>query len=127
MPIDIGKTAEYKFAAEILSRNLVPCWPSSAHYPFDLVVASASRTYRVQIKATQKLSNSITIATQMRTGAGTRAYTHKDCEFIAIYLFERKLWYIVPIKAVKTKGIYIRPEDPRCRYAKYKEAWSLLE
>lgn len=119
--------AEYAFAAQVLARNLNACWPSSQTWPFDLVVACASRTHRVQIKATDGPGPAFQVSTKRKLRGKEIAYTSKEIDLIAVYLARRELWYILPVQAVRGTGIYLRPENPKCPYAKYKEAWSLLE
>jgi hypothetical protein len=127
MPVDAGKAAEYLFTAEALKRDLVPCWPSTAMYPFDLVVACASRVSRVQVKASEKSGKAIKVSAQKQLKGKATRYTSDDVDHVAVYLFSQDLWYIIPIKHIKGMSIYLRPEDPKCPYGRYKEAWSLLE
>lgn len=95
-------------------------------YPFDLVVACASRVSRVQVKASEKSGKAINVSAQKQLKGKATKYTSVDVDFLAIYLFSHDLWYLIPIRQVKGMTIYLRPEDPRCPFSKYKEAWSLL-
>lgn len=127
MTIDTGKTAEYLFAAEVLGRGLVPFWPSTAMGAIDLVVCNEARATRIQVKASMTSdNNSYKVGTKMKENGRVRAYTSTDVDIIAVHLFDLEVWYLIPIRSVKGMGIYIRPEDPKCPYAKYKEAWALL-
>lgn len=110
-------------AAEILKRGLNPLWPSSQTEPFDIGVASASRVYRVQVKA----SSSAQISAKRKLRGKEVAYTAKEIDFLAIYLAQQELFYLIPIKEIKgRKTLHFHPENPACPYAKYKEAWDQL-
>lgn len=126
MAIDAGKIAEYHFASEVMARDLVPCWPSTALFPFDVVVASRSRAVRVQVKATEKEGKAFSVSVMKRSKGRMVAYTPQEVEFVAVYLFELSLWYIIPIRMIRSRSVYLKPEDPKCPYAKFKNAWELL-
>jgi hypothetical protein len=126
MPIDPGKVSEYAFTSEALKRDLVPCWPSTAMYPFDLVVASASRAHRVQIKATERIGHTIPVTAHKTVNGKAAKYTKEDVDFVVVHVVKLNLFYVIPIRMIKNFEIRLKPEDPRCPYARYKEAWSLL-
>jgi hypothetical protein len=125
--IDIGKQAEYAFASEALKHGFVPFWPSTAMGAVDLVVCNQTKATRIQVKAcNNRIANAYKVSAKMQENGKQRAYRQSDVDLMVVYLRERNLWYLIPIKQIKGQGLYLRPEDPRCPYAKYKEAWSLL-
>lgn len=81
----------------------------------------------MQIKATDTNGAAVQVSTKRKSRGKEIAYTSKEIDIVAVYIVKRELWYILPVSRVRGTGIYIRPENPKCPYAKYKEAWSLLE
>lgn len=127
MPIDSGKVSEYSFAAELLRRNLVPCWPSTEIYPYDIVVDTGRFRHRVQVKSTGKVGRSISMDIRRSFGGKkSRNYTKKDTDFIAIHVVSYKAWYIIPVENI-SQTITVRPGQPDCKFSKYLSAWHLLD
>lgn len=124
--ISKGDVAEYLFAAALLDRGMVPCWPSTDSQPYDLVVDVGSERYRVQVKGTTKRGSSVHVPLIMRQGKKTRRYTKKDVDLVVLYLFEYDTWYIFPVSVVRS-SVTIRPGSPRCRWKRYAAAWQHLD
>lgn len=122
---DVGASAEYFFAAELLSRGIIPCWPSTESMPYDMIIDTGRNRYRVQVKGTKNISSIVDIGLTARKGKETRAYTQKDVDFIVVYLFHYKTWYIFPIKDVG-RAPRLKPGDPWCKNLKFRDAWHLL-
>jgi hypothetical protein len=125
--IDAGKVAEYRLAAELLDRNIVPLWPSSEMYPYDLVADTGANRHRIQVKGTKQTGSSVSVDCRMKTGKRRRKYTKKDTDFIVLHIFEFKAWYVIPVEKVQTGEVTVRPGNPDCKWAKYMSAWDLLD
>lgn len=124
--IDPGKVAEYRFAAEMLERGLIPCWPSTAHKPYDLLCDTSNGPIRIQVKGTEQQGRSISVKFKMKQGKRERRYTKKDVDFIVLHVVSFDAWYILPVEEVGI-GITVKPGVPDCCYTKYLSAWHLLE
>jgi uncharacterized protein YneR len=122
-PRDPGKVAEYVLAAELLKRGYTPCWPSSAHAPYDIVLATRHGAIRVQVKGT--VTSGKRIAVSCRKMPKER-YTINDTDVIAVYLTSEKLWYFIPVEVDVPTSIYFT-RKPDCRWARYQEAWDIFE
>lgn len=124
--ISRGDVAEYLFAAAALDRGMVPCWPSTDAQPYDIILDTGSSQLRIQVKGTTKMGSSVHVPLIMRQGKKTRKYTKKDIDFLALYLFEYKAWYIFPVSVIKS-SVTLKPGSPRCRWTSYLSAWNLLD
>lgn len=123
---DIGAAAEYRFAAEMLSRGIVPSWPSVETQPYDMIIDLGASRRRIQIKGTEQEGPQVTFQFRRRDGKKTKTYTAKEVDFIVLYLYSKDLWYIFPVKETRSTMI-IKPEDLWCKYRKYRNAWKLLD
>lgn len=93
------------------------------------MIADAEKgLYRIQVKGTQSKGPKVRMCIQRRQGKANRprGYNVEEVDFIVIHLFEYALWYIVPVDKI-IKDIVIKPEDPACRWHRYKNAWHLLK
>jgi hypothetical protein len=125
--IDVGKCSEYWFAAELLDRNIVPLWPSTEMYPYDVVADTGEARLRVQVKGTRKIGPSISMDVRRSiSGRRNRKYSKKDTDFIAIHVVSWGAWYIIPVEDIK-ENITLHPGKPSCKWIKYLAAWHLLD
>lgn len=124
--ISTSKVAEYKLAAGLLERGLLPLWPSTAECSFDLAVASATRILRVQVKGTDSVGPVVQVTTQMKQGSRRVRYTKKDVDVMAIYVTAEDLWYFIPVKSTHPMTTRIKPFSTKCRWSRYRNAWRIL-
>lgn len=126
--IDVGKVSEYAFAAELLDRNIVPCWPSTEMSPYDMIADTGKARYRIQVKGTR--AEGAKIAMDLRRPPSTRKkngkYKKSDTDFIIAHVVEFKAWYIFPVEEVNST-LTLQPGNGDCKYAKYLAAWHLLD
>lgn len=124
--INWGSVAEYHCAAELLKQGFNPCWPSVDTQPYDMIVDTVKGPRRVQVKSSVQDGATIQANFKMKSGATERGYTLADCDYIVMYLFAYKLWYIFPVGKVG-RAVRLKPANPNCRWEKYKEAWHLIK
>ena len=124
--VSTSKVAEYKLAAALLERGLLPLWPSTAECSFDLAVASASRILRVQVKGTKAIGPTIKVTTAMIKAGKPSRYTKDDIDVLAIYLSVEDLWYFIPVKTSHPRTTSLKPFNRNCPWAGYQEAWRYL-
>lgn len=120
--ISEGKVAEYFLAGHLLAHGVVPLWPSSQVEPYDMVINQNGRAVRIQVKGTEQSGKTISMAIKTQRGR----YTKRDADVIAIYLFSVGLWYFLPVEKIRTIGVTIKLDSPKCRWKKYKEAWGVI-
>jgi hypothetical protein len=131
-----GKFATYKRRGEWvelifmmrgaeLGFNVSKPWGDSARY--DVSVEDDGRFRRVQIKSTDvPRGDGGYICYLKRTGI--QYYRVKDVDFFAIYVLEKKAWFILPSRVVLSlkSNIRVAPGVKEQKYARYEEAWHLL-
>ncbi len=131
-----GKFATYKRRGEWvelifmmrgaeLGFNVSKPWGDSARY--DVSVEDDGRFRRVQVKSTDvPRGDGGYICYLKRTGI--RYYRVKDVDFFAIYVLEKKTWFILPSRVVLRlkSNIRVAPGMKKQKYARYEEAWHLL-
>lgn len=130
MQIDPGKISEYALASALLSKNLIPLWPSSALSKFDIAVFTPQgRARRIQVKGTVKTSRKIQVRI---TDHGTRtksgnSYTSRDVDIIAIHVAYLDIFYIIPLNRLGTrKYLTLCPTEDCCEWKKYRNAWGVF-
>jgi hypothetical protein len=129
MQIDAGKAAEYVVASELLLRNLVPLWPSSAHMKYDIVVlVRNNKALRLQVKGTYLTSHSIRVQISSRPYRSKHtAYSSKDVDVIVIHAFAFGCTYVIPIQKLRgAVSITIKPYDSSCPWKKYIDNWKMF-
>jgi hypothetical protein len=61
-------------------------------------------------------------------GPGRKRYQEGTVDFFAVYLIPVDEWYIIPYKDLGKKlTLHFRPDGGQQKYAKYREAWDLLQ
>lgn len=124
-----GEWVELQFMARAAAHGLVVSkpWGDSARY--DFIVEHRGRFSRVQVKSTTNwfrgayLCNTVSRAPYCRP----RPYTSAQIDFLAAFVIPEDLWYIVPASLLARFAIALNPRDPRNKYARYMEAWHLLQ
>jgi PD-(D/E)XK endonuclease len=111
-------------AAE-LEFNVSKPWGDSSRY--DVSVEDAGRFRRVQVKSTDvPRGDGRYICYLKRTGI--HYYRIEEVDFFAIYVLEKKTWFILPARVVLRlkSNIRVAPGMRKQKYARYEEAWHLL-
>ena len=111
-------------AAELES-NVSKPWGDSSRY--DVSVEDEGRFRRVQVKSTDvPRGDGGYICYLKRTGI--RYYRIEEVDFFAIYVLEKKTWFILPARVVLRlkSNIRVAPGMKEQKYARYEEAWHLL-
>ena len=112
------KAAELEF-------NVSKPWGDSSRY--DVSVEDGGRFRRVQVKSTDvPRGDGGYICYLKRTGI--RYYRIEEVDFFAIYVLEKKTWFILPARVVLRlkSNIRVAPGMKEQKYARYEEAWHLL-
>lgn len=111
-------------AAE-LEFNVSKPWGDSSRY--DVSVEDGGRFRRVQVKSTDVARGDGGYICYLKR-TGIRYYRIEDVDFFAIYVLEKKTWFILPARVVLRlkSNIRVAPGMKKQKYARYEEAWHLL-
>ena len=99
-------------------------WGECSHY--DFVVEAAGRFLRVQVKSTAvKRRNGYVCAVRDCRG---EPYESDAFDFLAVYVIPLEVWYLIPAELIAGQGsVAVYPGLKSAKYARYREAWELLE
>ena len=130
MQIDPGKISEYALAAALLSKNLIPLWPSSALSKFDIAVFTPQgRAKRIQVKGTSQMSRRIQLRITDHTGkrGQGKSYSPHEVDVVALYVAYLGMFYFIPvIELGKRRYLTVCPLEESCDWKKYRNKWSVF-
>jgi hypothetical protein len=119
-----GEWVELRFMMRALELGLHLNKPWGEVMPYDLAVEDAGQFMRVQVKSTMFKDRGGYSCT-VRGSDGP--YEGDPFEYLAAYVFQEDLWYIIPAELVVGQGsIALYPKLKGAKYGPYKEAWHLL-
>ena len=134
----LGSAGELVIASELMLRG----WgvynqmiPDNSD-PFDIIATKGGKLIRIQVKTTGQLQRGgrmpkYVIGCRKRAGKGEYAkLTHKDCDFVVAYVYERGWILVVPVEVFQSQtfGVYVRKDGSAAgKYTKYLDAWELLD
>jgi hypothetical protein len=92
--------------------------------PYDFVVETGGKLWRVQVKSTWSMNRGVYVISIRKQKGG---YPPGSYDFLAAYLIPIDMWFIVPENKVRAKlSVGLFPETKRSKYLAYREAWKLL-
>lgn len=114
----LGLLSESKFITEALSRGFDISVPIGNHQSYDLVVHCRTKVYRVQVKQTSSVDE--TVEVRVRRSRNQR-YVSTDYDVLAVYLASKDEWYLMPFvsQGKISIGEHIRSE--------YKDNWAVFK
>ncbi len=124
-----GEWVELQFLARVAAQGVTVSRPWGDSAPYDAVVQSKSKLYRVQVKSsTFRQCGAYKCITVLREKGGAIVpYKRNQIDFFAFYLIPEDLWYIIPVGKVHgKKAVCLNPQDRKSPYIQYLEAWHLL-
>lgn len=121
-----GESAEVHFLARS-EHGLGVAKPYGDCRPYDFIVESNGRMFRVQVKSTSNKSpDSDGYKCQVRPPRRPRD-RFEVLEFLAVYVIPEDVWYIIPYSEFADKrAINLNPRSQRSPYRQYRDAWDLL-
>jgi len=121
-----GEVAEAAFLHKVGSMGFSVAKPWGDSDPYDFIVQSGSKCWRVQVKSAY-VKNEGGYSTSLFGGTRRRGYTHDDIDFLVAYAVPEDVWYVVPVDVFRrAKQIRFYPGSPTSEYEKYREAWCLM-
>jgi PD-(D/E)XK endonuclease len=122
-----GEWVELQFMTDAAERgfNVSKPWGDSTRY--DVSVEHEGRFRRVQVKSTSVPRGEGGYVCYLKR-TGIRYYTVAEVDFFAIYVLEKKVWFIMPSRVVLRlkSNIRVAPGNKKQKYARYEAAWHLL-
>ncbi len=127
-----GEWAELLFMARAAEHGLSILRPWGDSSPYDVALVSTDQRQahptllRVQIKSTRCRHSAG--AYKCHINSNGVPYRPGMLDFIAALVIPAQVWYIVPFDATHGQNeILLAPHRPRSKYAKFMEAWHLLQ
>lgn len=119
-----GEWVELRFMMRAIELGLHLNKPWGEVMPYDFAVEYKGQFVRVQVKSTMFIDRGGYSCT-VRGSHGP--YEGDPFEYLAAYVFQEDLWYIIPAEMVVGQGsIALYPKLKGAKYGPYKEAWDLL-
>ena len=119
-----GEWVELRFMMRAIELGLHLNKPWGEVMPYDFAVEDGGQFARVQVKSTMFKDRGGYSCT-VRGSSGP--YEGDPFEYLAAYVFQEDLWYIIPGELVVGQGsIALYPRLKGAKYGPYKEAWHLL-
>src|SRR5689334_2045554 len=112
-----GQLAELAFMRKAASLGFAVSRPWQEGERYDVIVRAESTFWRVQVKSVLTRHQSRpSHHVQTVTGRDRRTYAITEIDFLAAYIFEKDIWYILPASAIANRqGVYVRPDSEKCR------------
>ena len=122
-----GEIVELAFSLKAALKGFIVSEPLGDSAKYDRILDVDGKLSRVQIKGTSFTQNGASYQCCVSYGSSEkRAYTKKDCDFVATYIIPRDVWYILPVESLKGKKKIRVRADSSCKYLQYKERWDLF-
>ena len=133
-----GSLYEQIFFAEALKHGLEVFPPLGDYLPIDcLVMNSAGRVFKVQIKGTSKVTicpkNKGSGRYKITASCGSLKKQPLDCtkvDVLAAFIEDLELWYLIPCMSLDnalTLGLYPNIPDSKGKHEKFRENWDLFK
>ena len=119
-----GEWVELWFMLRAIELGLHLNKPWGEVRPYDFAVEDRGKFVRVQVKSTM-FKDRGGYSCSVRGSEGP--YEGDPFDYLAAYVFQEDLWYIIPAELVVGQGsIALYPNLKTAKYGPYKEAWDLL-
>jgi PD-(D/E)XK endonuclease len=128
-----GELAEmgFMFKAAGLGFGVAKPWGDSQ--PYDYILDSGKRFWRVQVKSTYVArAHGYIVNSSGLTAGKKRAYTAEQIDILVAYIVAEDIWYVIPVAAfAQRRQLKLYPSGCKMRnggrYEKYREAWDLMK
>lgn len=121
----LGEAVEAVFLAKATMLGFPVLKPWGDSRPYDFAVESGRRLWRVQVKCATGHRGT---RCEARAAGSGELYTLNDLDFLAAYVIEKDMWYVVPAEAFVPRATVHFNYGPRSQgmFEIYREAWCLL-
>ena len=123
----LGEWAELVFMQEARRRGFHVAKPFGDTAPYDVLLESHGRTYRVQVKCVSRPFRSGYRVLAAHGSSLKLPYRSRDLDFLAAFIIPLRLWYIVPVAHLRGRvSLWLFPHSRRARTSPFREAWHLF-
>ncbi len=96
----IANESELRFASEFVRKGWYVFLPYGEDSPVDLLISKKRIFKRVQVKASKPKNGIISCKLRSTNNWQDKKYSKKDIDFFALYDYENKKGYLIPIEKV---------------------------
>jgi hypothetical protein len=123
-----GELSELAFFYKAASLGFGVAKPWGDSEPYDFILDSGQRLWRVQLKSASHHFNRRYDVHAKRGKDEKVMYTRADIDILVAYLIPIDVWYVVPLEKIEKKALYFYPYGGahHARHEAYREAWSLM-
>jgi hypothetical protein len=125
-----GEIIEIAFLHKVADMGFAVTKPYGDSEPYDFIVDSGDRLWRVQVKSTARFyKGGYRINAHHSHGRTWTAYTAEQIDILATYIQPLDVWYIIPVSAfTPSESLNFFPQvlASRGRYEPFREAWFLM-
>jgi len=119
-----GEWAELRFMARAAEHGLLVTKPWGDTARYDFAVEHKGKFVRVQVKSTMFKCDA---GYRCNVVADGEPYESDALDFVAAYVIQEDVWYIIPAAAFKGQTrVRLYPGRKDAKYSRYEEAWNLL-
>lgn len=119
-----GDLTAARVTVALLARGYEVLKPITDRLPYDLAISWFRRNIRLQVRTAYSRRNGFCVSLQKYKKV---RFSVDDCDFILAHIPERDLTYVLPIEELGHCEIILRPDNPKSKWAKYKEAWHYVD
>ncbi len=110
----IANESELRFASEFVRKGWAVFLPYGEDSPVDLLIYKDDKFKRIQVKASKPRNGAINCHLRSSNNWQHKKYSRKDIDFFALYDYENKKGYLIPIDKVEGMSeIKLRLEAPK--------------
>ena len=128
-----GNLAEFAFLHKAASLGFGVAKPCADQEPYDFILDSGERFWRVQVKSCSYgapgRSGYTVHAWHVGKGSKSKAYEPDEIDFLVIYIVPLDIWYIIPVNQLASLR-FLRVYPSGCRgggcFEAFREAWHLM-
>jgi hypothetical protein len=124
-----GEMAEAAFLAKASELGFGVAKPWGDSDPFDFIVHSAGKLWRVQVKSAHRAGEDGSYSFRAH-GHASRAYGPKEIDALVAYVVPENAWYVFPVSVVRrlrSLKLFSGSRRKRSKFEKYREAWWVFE
>jgi PD-(D/E)XK endonuclease len=126
----LGELGELAFSYKAASLGFGVSKPLGDNEPFDFILNTGHRLWRVQVKSTYHMRKTYSFrTTRADVGRKCRRYSAADVDVLAAWVMPLDVWYIIPVQAFATRtavAVYPHRENYPGQFEAFREAWCLL-
>lgn len=119
----LGKVSELEFAKIAIDKGYVVSAPLNDHGGYDFIVQKDHQLKRIQVRA----SESPQVKNRCRYKINCK--TTRGFDFLAFYMRDIDIWYIIPKHVITCSTIIINPNKKssiKSKFDHYKDNWDII-